>query len=342
MSPLSSRLQYWSQIVRLDEWFSITFAPLLSTTYFLLLVDGKPYGHNLWNASLMLFFGVLCASFAFVLNTLYDSEQDRQAGKTYAISHWSRQRIKAVLIVLFGLSVAVLLVYVAGLNLTTIAHKGGLVLGLAVLTYSLAFAYSAPPFRLKERGVWGPLTIATSEFALPQLLLFAGFKHFNWGTVWFTLLFLVAGLRMILTHQLLDYGNDLAGKVKTFAINVGPNRVFLLISVVILPLELVILVLTILFANTQVSGTLLFSVLCLVCIYVDDLLQQRLGAITLPILFTAPYTFYFLLLPLFWLTLGLYRSGVFFVLLVIHIWVAHPHWMPHWEKLRLCCKKIYW
>jgi 4-hydroxybenzoate polyprenyltransferase len=381
MTFFPSSLQHWAKIIRLEEWFSVTFLPLLSTTYFLLLIEGEPFGQHIWNASLIAVFGLLCGSFAFVINSLFDIDQDRRAGKIYATTHWSRRRMNVLLAILTVLSIVVLMIHAAELRLVfynegaqarlelsvrsrqflavtssleTSVSSNALdallesapyrddapVLVLATLTYFLALVYSAPPLRLKERGLGGPLTIAVSEFALPQAIMFAAFERYDWGMVLFTALFLVVGLRMILMHQLLDFGNDLAGDVNTFVTLWGSERVCWLVMVVLVPVEVGILCPTLLFVNTWVAGTLVFSVACLAVFYLYDRLQRQLEMVSLPAYFTAPFDFYLLLWPLFLLGIGLVQSRVFLVLLGLHVWIARPHWTPHLNSFRLLARRL--
>jgi len=49
-----------------------------------------------------------------------------------------------------------------GLSLALAATLGSWVFGAAVVGLALAWAYSAPPFRLKKSGFWGPLAVGLS------------------------------------------------------------------------------------------------------------------------------------------------------------------------------------
>src|SRR5438132_9527368 len=124
-------------LVRAQEWIGITFCPLFISFYYLLLTGGGRYWDYIGGFALIIAFGVLCGSFAFVVNTLFDREGDRKADKRYAISAWSESRFVALLVGLCGASLLVA---------ALLASRSKIFLLLGALVYLMSIAYSVPPF----------------------------------------------------------------------------------------------------------------------------------------------------------------------------------------------------
>jgi 4-hydroxybenzoate polyprenyltransferase len=132
------------------------------------------------------------------------------------------------------------------------------VLALGVANIPAEQAYSAPLLRLKERPLLGPLTIALTQFALPQLLVFVLFEFYSWETLLFMALFFLAGLRGILFHQVLDYGNDLQASVRTFVTAFGVKRTWHTLTL-LTAVEICMLIATLAVCNRTVSGILIYA-----------------------------------------------------------------------------------
>ena len=98
----------------------------------------------------------------------------------------------------------------------------------------LGFAYSAPPFRLKARGLLGPLSVGVS---FGFLTLLGGFTaggsvpHAIAVLRMIPLVLLVTGL--FLTHQIVDYNADMKASVSTFCVRHGIQTTRLLASLLI-------------------------------------------------------------------------------------------------------------
>lgn len=118
------------------------------------------------------------------------------------------------------------------LYLALVADAIGLLLALAffpppfILTaicgVVLGLAYSAPPIRLKERGILGPLAIGISFGCVTVIGGYtAGGGVLNAPMViaMLPLIVLVSGL--FLTHQIVDYEADLAAASQTFCVRHG-------------------------------------------------------------------------------------------------------------------------
>ena len=106
---------------------------------------------------------------------------------------------------------------------------------LLVAEFVLFLSYSAPPLRLKERGLAGPCADALYAYTIPLLVTWFlfGRKLGLDPSYGFALAILpwtcFMGLRGILTHQLLDCSRDLQSGTVTLATETGSeNIVFIL------------------------------------------------------------------------------------------------------------------
>ncbi len=293
------------RLFRMQEWIAITFYPLLVPFYYLLLLRHTEYASYIAGFLLILVFGVFCGSFAFSLNTVGDLAQDRKAGKRYALSAWPRSRLLALLV---ALSAGALIVLAA---LGSYDKRFWL---FGSLIYLLSVAYSVPGLRLKERPLLGPLTIAFTQFALPQLLVFLLFGFYSWETPLFIGLFSLAGLRGILVHQILDYGNDLEASVRTFVTQYGVKRTWRALTF-LTAVETCVLVAVLAVCSRTVSGLLIYAA----ALAVLALLRKKSGASMMPAPYTMLMEFYCFFWPMFLLAYGaIFVHWIFIVLLLLH------------------------
>lgn len=294
-----------ARLVRMQEWVAITFYPLLIPFYYLLLFRNGQYASYIWGFALILIFALLCGSFAFSLNTVGDLAQDRKAGKQYTLSAWPRNRLLALLLALSAGSALVL---------ACLGYYDKRFWLLGLLIYLLSVGYSAPFLRLKERPMLGPLTIGVTQFALPQLLVFVLFEFYSWETVLFVALFFLAGMRGILFHQVLDYGNDLQASVRTFVTAFGVKRTWHILTL-LTAVETCVLVATLAVCSRTVSGILVYAA----GIAAFGLLRNRGTASLMPAPYTMLMEFYCFFWPMFLLAYGgAYVHWIFVVLLLLH------------------------
>ena len=301
----TSNIADLTRLVRMQEWAAITFYPLLIPFYYLLLLSNGQYASYIAGFAQILIFGLLCGSFAFSLNTLCDLAQDRKAGKQYTLSTWAGNRLLALFLALSAAAVLVL---------ASLAHYDKRFWLLGLLIYLLSAGYSAPLLRLKERPVLGPLTIALAQFALPQLLVFVLFEFYSWETLLFIALFSLAGLRGILFHQVLDYGNDLHASVRTFVTAFGVKQTWHALTL-LTAIEICMLVATLAVCNRMVSGIFIYAA----GLAVFGLLRKRGAAALMPRPYTMILEFYCFFWPMFLLAYGgAYVHWIFVVLLLLH------------------------
>jgi 4-hydroxybenzoate polyprenyltransferase len=316
-----------TRLVRMQEWAAMTFYPLLIPFYYLLLLSNGQYASYIAGFAQILIFVLLCGSFAFSLNTVCDLAQDCKAGKQYTLSTWAGNRLLALLV---ALSAGVVLV------LASLAYYDKRFWLLGLLIYLLSVGYSAPLLRLKERPVLGPLTIALAQFALPQLLVFVLFEFYSWETLLFMALFFLAGLRGILVHQVLDYGNDLQASVRTFVTAFGMKRTWHALTL-LTAIETCLLVATLAVCNRMVPGIIIYAA----GFAAFGLLRNRGTASLMPRPYTMLVEFYCFFWPMFLLAYGCaYVHWIFVVLVLLHGFVTLSLSSSFRLTLRTLCGRI--
>jgi 4-hydroxybenzoate polyprenyltransferase len=207
--PASSQTEFISRLVglfRLRDWyksklaFAIAAALLLCPSIELSELLAIAVGISAW------------AGFGYAMNEIADAPTDQRAGK----------RNKAVGLPLsaqaFALSFAACTAITASLLWAVDIWSPLLI--LAGLT--LAWAYSAPPLRLKERGLAGVLAGAIAQWSLPVLAIAAAQP-----SIWtradvaaYALTGFFLGIRWMVIHQVEDEFRDRVSGVRTFA-NLG-------------------------------------------------------------------------------------------------------------------------
>jgi 4-hydroxybenzoate polyprenyltransferase len=157
-------------------------------------------------------FSVFSTTYGYLINDLADKQLDKLHGKNNTFENDSYT--KAALIVQLFLILSVL----CGLRFI----GNHLFIPLWIFWGLAATFYSLPPVRLKERGKTGLIVVVVAQRALPALLIFSAFNHFEWIDItFFTAYIFFRGLSSDLNHQLSDYHNDLLTKTDTFAVEAG-------------------------------------------------------------------------------------------------------------------------
>lgn len=204
---------------RADCWWEHKLSPILATIYATAALSRIPFP-SLWlEVALALPALIVCASYVSVLNDLTDAKDDQASGKP---SRWPRES-RMVPALLLAACVA------AGIGFL-IFWRNDTLLFCAYLFSWLAFTlYSAPPLRLKTRGIWGVLADASGAHLFPTLFAVLLVYHRNRTEApadWMILVALwslAAGVRGILWHQLGDADNDSKIGLRTFAVLHGPT-----------------------------------------------------------------------------------------------------------------------
>lgn len=93
---------------------------------------------------------------------------------------------------------------------------------------ALFFLYAFPPFRLKERGLWGVFSDSLYAQLIPCLFALYTFARIVVVDIRFSYLLLIyiswlllVGIRNILVHQIYDYHHDIATSNNTYVVNKG-------------------------------------------------------------------------------------------------------------------------
>ena len=198
---------------RVDCWWEYKLSPILATIYATAALSRIPFP-SLWPVvALALPALIVCASYVSVLNDLTDAKDDQASGKP---GRWPGGARVYPALLLAGCMAA-------GGAFLIVWRKDTLLFYTYLLSW-LAFAlYSAPPFRLKVRGIWGVLADASGAHLFPTLFAVVLVYHWNrieepgqW-TILIALWSFAAGVRGILWHQLEDAVNDRKIGLRTFA-----------------------------------------------------------------------------------------------------------------------------
>ena len=219
MSPKPVSGQRYTYIVSIlgpfrgDCWWEHKLSPILATIYATAALSRIPFP-SLWPVvALALPALIVCASYVSVLNDLTDAKDDQASGKP---GRWpGGARIYPALLLAGCIA--------AGGAFLIVWRKDTLLFYTYLLSWVAFTLYSAPPFRLKVRGIWGVLADACGAHLFPTLFAVVLVYHWNRTEAtasWIILIALwsfAAGVRGILWHQLEDAVNDGKIGLRTFA-----------------------------------------------------------------------------------------------------------------------------
>ncbi|GGA94829.1 UbiA family prenyltransferase [Puia dinghuensis] len=218
--------------IRHGEWWDYKLPPILALGYATNFYSETPlYKTALWLLFLLVSVFVGAAYVSFI-NDITDIEVDALSGKHNRMSNIPR-RIRWIFPAIC---------IVAGLFFEYVFYPDVLSMVLYLLPWVSFSLYSCPPFRLKEKGVWGLFADACGSHVFVSLLMVSSVAHFthqriDW--VWFAAVgiwSIAYGLRGILTHQFEDKENDIKVRLNTYVAQSGTKN-FSLIQTVILSAE---------------------------------------------------------------------------------------------------------
>lgn len=226
------------RIVRSEQWWDHK-VPVLLAAAAIAIGDrpGPAPAGAIGSLALLVVSIVGIAAFGHVLNDWCDVEADAEAGKANRLAALAPGRRG-------GLVVGSLLV---GLVPWIWLERRPVALALLGVEVLLLVLYSAPPVRLKARGLLGALADAAYSYAVPLVLVAAalGPRHRPDGALLLAVLGgwgLVVGLRGIAWHQLDDLEADRAAGTRTFVHRLGARRTERLVAGPGLAVELGLLV----------------------------------------------------------------------------------------------------
>jgi len=164
----------------------------------------------------------LVAAYAAQINTLSDHELDQKDETkkelVAAMSQFSRRTLKIVMAAEFALSLFVV-------SLLTVLLAKPAMLGLWAAGVFFAHAYSAPPLRLKSRGVLAPITLLLVLSVLPVTFVAYTFTAALTAPFWLFLLgqaLTVYGV--IVPAEIRDYFVDKRMGIVTFTVQLGLTK----------------------------------------------------------------------------------------------------------------------
>lgn len=222
------------------KWWHYKIPPLLGMAYYLMAVShlSIPLSLGLPTIGMFLVALVGLAGFGHVVNDLFDIKPDKIVGKYNAMEGLTTaQRLLALFLLLVAS-------WAPWLYLPT----NGLTLALVSLELLLFLLYSAPPIRLKERGILGILADALYGYTVPFLFTWTTFNQLGlnqpitWLMLCLCLWSLCAGVRGILHSQVRDVENDVRTGVSTFVTQHGIDKTLWIISRVVIPAEMVLFI----------------------------------------------------------------------------------------------------
>lgn len=310
-------------------------APLLiAFTYLTMALGGVAWQQALAGvlASLMTIAGI--AGVAYFLNDLTDIRQDLAAGKPNGVAAMSVPQ--RVLTLLAFLAVA-LLPWWWVLPFTALSGW------LLAAEFALFVLYSVPPFRLKERGLLGVVTDASYAHALPAVLAMLTFAAMarqpdphGLALLWATGAWqLCLGMRNIVLHQLLDHLNDRLGGNRTWAVDIGPERLSRILGGVLVPLEGASFVVFAAVLWPQMPWLLpAYAAYAVLATWRLRWLRQPRPRSLRETLFVYADNFYADWLPLFILALLLVKVPGCWPLAVLHVLVLRSGLRQTWQDLR--------
>ena len=226
------------KLVRGQDWWNYKIPPLLAIAYTSSLLYPSSAIQTIATLLLLIISMFFVAAYGHVVNDIFDIEIDTKAGKENLMASFARwQRF---LICFF--------LVVSGITPWFLINWTWIPLISLGLIYILLTIYSAPPIRLKDKGLWGIIGDALQVHAVPTFLVFTLFLGLSRSlessdillasiaTLWS---FLV-GVRGILLHQIWDKDIDIQSGLTTLLSRVDSHQVRAWINRIIFPVELLI------------------------------------------------------------------------------------------------------
>ncbi len=313
------------QLVRGANWWLYKIPPLLAIAYATILLQATPPQTAIVTLLALLISMFFVAAYGHVTNDIFDIEIDKRASKPNQMASLS---------VLERILVCTSLAFAGLVPWLFIDFSIRCALLLAGI-YTLLTVYSAPPIRLKERGLWGVIADAAAVHAVPTLFVatvFSQLGNFSQSesvslAIVATLWAFLVGIRGIVLHQIWDWENDLVAGVNTLVTKIGVESARSWLSFVIFPGEIVMLSLLV-FVISQFAPLLNgFFIIYVVLRGVNINLTSSPSFDPAPAVqkYIPAHDFYEAWLPLALLVLLSVREALFIPLLVFHIVVFFPN-----------------
>lgn len=336
-----------AKTLRANDWWQ-TKVPFLLGIFYWFLTPAYQFGWGLGLQILALLVWIVgAAGFGYFVNDCFDIEQDRQAGKANAAAKFSVTKRWLIASTLLVVSLLPWL-YLAQSAFVLV------LIGLHLLSF---ITYSVPPLRFKERYYLGVLNDAVYAYLLPVAIVAYTAYELSWNLFgpaelphglicvyaggyyepqdMVLLWALLAGLRNIIQHHLIDRKEDKRSGTKNVAIRYGIRFNVNINRFVLIPLELLTFALMFGLNNAKhwifllVFGVYLILELPSV-IRID--LRERYRMRFEPALFSINrfYEEYLPLLALLYLGL---REPLFFIVMALHQLIFPNKVLKHFMEL---------
>lgn len=240
------------KIARLDDWKNYIIPFLSGVIFISVLIYAIPFNLAVRITGLLLVSIIGTAAFGYLLNNIFDLEEDMSAGRSNFTENISGLAKTVYVLIFLTMALAPwLLLPVAPLTF-----------GLFILQLVLLYAYSVPPLRLKQLVHAGVIIDALYNSVIMVFALVFTIREYaeislKNGNLILIVLFIVLfvkGLRGILLHQLADRKNDRKAGVKTFVSCYGPLLTNNIVSKLLLPLEFSTLTILIVLLSGIIPG----------------------------------------------------------------------------------------
>lgn len=233
MNVWNSRLQKYVTLVRnvagLKAWKvwldSDMHICLLALAYSILTLKIFDHGFVMQILTLLVCL-VLGLASGSLINDYCDMPYDKLSGKKRTIYQVPRLLIAILVVTLVSLNYVIIIFFI----------KQPVFAIISIVGYFLATFYSAPPIRLKERGVLGVLCNALMEKAIPVALVFSYFHYFHLDTLFFIILCFILQAEVIIHHQILDYEADSRTQTRTLVVETNPVKALQTLNLCLRPL----------------------------------------------------------------------------------------------------------
>lgn len=312
-APSASPVARVARGLRTNQWWGHMLGPIVAMAYLQLGWRQVAPGAGILRVLALLASAIALAGYGYVVNDTCDIEPDRRAGKPNAMAKLPAVARPAVIV---GFAILGLLPWL-WLHLDVAAR-----IALAGI-YLVPILYSAPPIRLKERHLLGPVADASNAFVLPALFTVALFAPLGEATGPPPLMVVGAvlwaagfGLRAIVKHQIDDIHNDRASGTKTLVLHIGEARARTIMHRVLFPTELLGLVLLTATVLTWSWGTVLVGVgwaAIFNALRLTGVVDRSLATTTLD---KGWWMYWYQLWPALLVSLGLAASDPWYLLLV--------------------------
>lgn len=234
---------------------------LIFCSIYVVLFFGKTINYSILfylTISILLSFGI--AGLGYAMNDIKDYKDDLKNNKPNLFNKFSKLQ-SVVLVVLF-----ILLSIFPWLYLP-IDKNSIYLLSIELLLF---FMYAFPPFRLKEKGIFGIITDALYAQVIPCLLAIYTFSKIadtkldcRIIAIYSIWLFFV-GVRNIIKHQVEDINNDYNTKTKTLATIYGINFLTKISTHILFPIEFILFIILLITIKTPYFIILLSFILYII------------------------------------------------------------------------------